>query len=228
MLSDGRYIPGVRVESASFSLTIPPLLNAATTAIGGGRTDIVAVVFSRSIQPDEDAALREAPFAGLERIGPDAYGVPELSLLPLDLWDPTLKTAAPAYPREGIELARREAKRAHVPESDFPVGCVVETDDGTLVPGVNVENQNWSRVLCAERNALGTLVSYGFGAPRAIYLSCLRDHGCTPCGACRQLISELAPQCTLWMDRGEDSPESSGPQDLLPGFFTGASIPRNA
>ena len=228
VLSDGRYIPGARVESASFSLTIPALLNAATTAIGGGRTDIVAVVLSRPINSDEHAALHEAPFDGLEKAAPDCYTVPGLSLSPSTRWDPTLSTEAPAKPIEGIAQARIAAERAHVPESDFPVGCVIETVDGTLLPGVNVENPNWSRVLCAERNALGTLVSYGFGRPRAMYLACLRDHRCTPCGACRQLISELAPQCTLWMDRGEDPPDSSEPHALLPGFFTGASIPRNA
>lgn len=229
VLSDGSWIPGVRVESASFSLTIPALLNAVTTALCGGRSDIAAVFLSRPVVPVERAAMQSAPLEQLAEVEPDFFShSSEAILSPLREWNPRLHAAFPNSPEDGIRMARLVAEKAFVPESNFPVGCVVETVDGMLIPGVNVEHSDWSRVLCAERNALGTVVSYGYGAPKSIYLSCLRDVKGTPCGACRQLMSELAPQSTLWMDRGDQSPESSDPLTLLPGSFTGTSIPKKS
>ena len=227
MLSDGYWIPGVRVESASFSLTIPPLLNAFTTAVAGGRFDLAAVFLSRAILPEEHAALQQPPFDQFSQVGPDSYILKNRPLPDLRAeWDATLKSKAPSTPEEGILLARLAAENAYVPESDFPVGCLLETTNGRLIPGVNVEHRDWSRVLCAERNALGTAVSYGLMHLQTLYLSCPHDLSGTPCGACRQLISELAPLSTLWMDRGENPPEQSNPPTMLPGSFTGTSIPK--
>lgn len=227
ILSDGCWIPGVRVESASFSLTISGLLNAVTTAFVGGRTDVSAVLLSRPLLPEEHLAMRYHPLDGLTQVGPDSYSEADRAFPVLRMeWDPRIPGDAPLRPEAGIYLARSAARNAYVPESDFPVGCVLETADGSLISGVNVEHRDWSRVLCAERNVLGTAVSYGFERTERLYLSCLRDSSGTPCGACRQLISELAPQSTLWMDRGEQPAEQSDPRTLLPGSFTGTSIPK--
>ena len=124
-----------------------------------------------------------------------------------------------------MALARRTAERAVVPESGFSVGCVLETSGG-LVPGVNVEHADWSRTLCAERGALGTAVSYGLGGFGRLFLSCVQDPKGTPCGACRQLLVELAPEAALWMDRGGAPPEAASPARLMPGSFTGDALGR--
>ncbi len=229
LLSDGSCVPGVRVESASFSLTIPAIMNAVAAAVSLGRSDVVALVQSRAFLPEEHAYLLGSPFDGLVRTAPDAYAAPEFELpAPTGILDPSVAVGATSRAEEGIRKARTAATKAYVPESGFPVGCVIETSTGAFVPGVNVENRDWTRVLCAERTALGSVMSYDLGSVKAVYLSCLKDPAGTPCGACRQLLSELAPQSTLWMDRGEGAPESSDPMRLLPGSFTGWSIKRTS
>lgn len=226
VLSDGALIPGARVESASFSLTIPELINAFSTAAALGLHDVVAVVSSCDFR-DEDTAFLAHTFAGsLDLIGAKIAVLPGASLPnPGDFLQPFLTIDSGMPP---MVAARRLADRAVVPQSDFPVACGAVMPDGRAVPGVNVEHTDWSRIICAERNALGTLISYGLGLPDSIYLTCPRDHGCTPCGACRQLLAELAPSVSIVMDRGEAPPLRSTPADLLPHFFSGRSVERRS
>ncbi len=87
-----------------------------------------------------------------------------------------------------------------------------------------MEHEDWTRILCAERNALGTAISYGLTGLHTMYLTCLCDPQGTPCGACRQLLTEQAPALVLWMDRGDAPPASATPEALLPGFFSGRTL----
>ncbi len=220
LLSDGSWIPGVRVESASFSLTIPPLQNAWTTAVALNRQDIVAVVFSKL--PDagtraflEGLAMPLIEAADLFVLDATRLPVPREPLVPFL----EMSEESPA----GIQLAREIAARALAPYSKFPVGCLLQLEDGRCIPGVNVEHPDWTRTLCAERNALGTALSYGVAPSswRALLLSCVSDARGTPCGACRQLLAEHRPDLPVWMDAGlENPPRFSRVDVLLPGFFT--------
>lgn len=226
LLSDGQWIPGVRVESASFSLTIPALLNAFSTAVALERTDVLAIVQSEPIRNTDEIYLESLYGPRTLRVAENAFLVEDISQLPdaRGPLDPFIPGSAPGSPVEGVEVVRQIAQRAHVPESSFPVGTVLIDHDGRMIPGVNVEHEDWSRILCAERNALGTAISYGIRDLRRLYLTCSRDHTCTPCGACRQLLAELAPQMTLFLDRGLEPPEETTPKELLPGFFSGNMI----
>ena len=236
LLSDRAWVPGARVESASFSLVIPPLVNAFTTAAAAGRTDVRVVALSRTSSSAERAYVAESPFGPFAQAAPDVWVREDEAAWPDPAsragqavgarLDPFLETEIPRTSEEGIALARRVAERAVVPQSGFPVGCVLETSGGRLIPGVNVEHADWSRTLCAERGALGTAVSYGLAGFGRLFLSCLRDPKGTPCGACRQLLVELAPEAALWMDRGPASPEAASPARLMPGSFTGDALPR--
>lgn len=226
VLSDGALIPGSRVESASFSLTIPELINAFSTAAALGRHDVVALVSSSDLR-DEDAAFLAHTFAGsFDLIGARIAVLPGAPLpKPGDFLEPFMAIDSGML---RMEAARRLTDRAVVPQSDFPVACVAMLPDGRALPGVNVEHADWSRIICAERNALGTLISYGLGLPESIYLTCSRDDGCTPCGACRQLLAELTPSIHIIMDRGDAGPLHSTPADLLPHFFSGRSVERRS
>ncbi len=229
LLSDGSWIPGVRVESASYSLEIPAVQNALSTLVALGRRDVVALALSRPFRPDDVAYLESFPDLRLVARGDDLLAADGPLPLPEDLpLSPFLAEPAPESREAGFALARRIAERAHVPESDFPVACVVETTSGRLIPGVNVEHPTWSRILCAERNALGTLRSYGIDDPVRMYLTCTRAPGCTPCGACRQLLAELTPEAELWMDAPEPEGRSARAADLLPAFFSGDALFRTA
>lgn len=228
VLSSGEWVPGVRVESASFPLTIGAAMNGITTAVALGRRDIVAVVASRPLQPYDGLYLEELGFADLSAAGPDVWIAPEarslesIEEMPLD----PVVSEQPGSVAAGVSASREVASRAFVPASSFLVGTLLEIEEGGLVPGVNVEHPDWGRILCAERNALGTAVSYGLSPAGALYLSCPSDPEGTPCGACRQLLLERASSSVIWMDRGTDAPERSSPASLLPGGFTGETLPR--
>lgn len=225
LLSDGAYVPGVRVENASFPLTIPPLLNAVTTASALGRTDIAAIAGSEPIVPSEIVYATELPENELHYwsdnalVDADADLLPEPgeALTPLISWEVSDPSAA-------IRAAADVAATSHPQESGFPVGCVLEIEPGRGIPGTNVEHADWTRILCAERNALGTAVSYGFNSLQALYLSCPDAPDATPCGACRQVLVELAPEAQVVMDRGNRSPETTETRALLPGYFSGSAL----
>ena len=226
LLSDGLWVPGVRVESASFSLTIPALLNAFTTAVAAGRPDVEAVVQSRPFEEGERAFIAHPPAGAFDLVAEDAFVIEDVVKLSEDygLLAPFLDAGPPETPEAGVRMAHEVAARAFIPASNFPVGCVLELTDGRLVPGVNVEHPDWLRILCAERNALGTAVSYGLSGFRNMYLSCPKDPLGSPCGACRQLLVEQASELSVWMDRGDAPPDSAAPDDLLPGSFTGRAL----
>lgn len=229
LLTDGTWVPGVRIESASFSLTLPALLNAYTTLVSAGRPDdLAAAVLSRPFRPEERTYLDALPLADgaqtTDRVWTvDARTADGALPQPTRRLDPTL-SAERATPAQGLAAARTVAARAHVPASGFPVGAVLESEDGSLLPGVNVEHPDWARILCAERNALGTAWSYGLTNPARLFLTCLKDAKGTPCGACRQLLAELTPEMTLWMDRHMNEADTALPTDLLPGSFRGDAL----
>jgi len=226
LLEDGTWIPGVRVESASFSLTIPALVNAYTTAVAyGHRSRVSALVLSRPLQRGEAAYVSDLPGGPWTALAPDVWVPGDDGSLPAPAHclDPALSHAADA-PESGIRAAREAAGHAHVPASDYPVGAVLELGDGRLFAGVNVEHPDWSRILCAERNVVGTAYSYGDRSVSSLFLTCTTDPEGTPCGACRQILAELTPDAALWMDRHRDAPENTDPSALLPGSFRGRAL----
>ena len=228
MLRDGAWIPGVRVESASFSLTLPAPLNAYTTAVTAGRaSDIVAIVMNRPLRPEDDVYLDALPHPSWTAMAPDVRIGSDMDTLPAPASDAPLSPdwgESVTSVEEGIEQARAVAERAHVPASSFPVGALLECADGTLIPGANVEHPDWSRILCAERCAIGTARSYDVQPGSRLFLTCLHAAKGTPCGACRQWIAELTPEAVLWMDRHQRPPTSARIETLLPGSFRGHAL----
>ncbi len=230
LLDSGEWVAGVRVETASFSLVIPAIINAFTTAEMIPSSEVVAGACSGDLQPADLAFLDDHHFGPFEAVGANAFVRAGLKEIPevTGAWNPYQPVDAPLSPADGIAWARRAAERAFVPESDFKVGCAIETADGKLLLGANIEHSDWSRVLCAERNALGTAASYGVTNIVNLYLTCSDDDGCSPCGACRQVIAELAPNARVWMDTGGTSFVETTPDELLPGYFTGTTLTRKA
>ena len=226
LLEDGSFIPGVRVENASFQLSISALLNAFTTAFSLGRKDISAVISSAPFSESELAYTSALPGYSWELVGSQL-----LLVAGAHLPEPTEAVEITKYvdqfdPQRGVELARTASHHALIPQSNFPVGCAIAFPSGEVITGANVEHSDWSQILCAERNALYTAISYGLGETKAIYVSCPKLPGGTPCGACRQVIVELAPHATVWMDLGSDDPASMKATELLPGHFSGDVLKR--
>jgi len=89
--------------------------------------------------------------------------------------------------------ARRAAERAYAPYSKFRVGAALLCEDGSLVTAGNVENRSYGMTICAERSAIVKALSEGKRTFVALAVSCPdADYPVSPCGACRQVISEFA------------------------------------
>lgn len=94
-----------------------------------------------------------------------------------------------------VEYAINAAKRAYAPYSHYAVGAVLRAMDGTLHTGCNVENASYPAGICAERTALVKAVSEGKQQFDVIVVA--SSNGGTPCGVCRQMLFEFAPDLTV-------------------------------
>lgn len=92
---------------------------------------------------------------------------------------------------ELLAAARGVRERAYAPYSDFHVGAAVETEEGAIIAGCNVENASYGLSICAERVALTRAVAEGHRAFRAIAVAGPEGADTTPCGACRQFMAEF-------------------------------------
>ncbi|HXF70756.1 MAG TPA: cytidine deaminase [Thermoflexus sp.] len=121
-----------------------------------------------------------------------------------------------------IELALRMRERAYAPYSGYRVGAALLSDSGQVFTGCNVENAVYPLGLCAERVAVFKAISEG--EHRFTVIAIATENGGTPCGACRQVLSEFAPDLRILLvdARGEVRetslrsllPEPFGPEDL--------------
>ncbi len=93
-----------------------------------------------------------------------------------------------------LALAREAAAKAYAPYSNFRVGCAVESVEGEVVTGANMENACYRLGICAEQSAL-TAAQHTFGLDKVARIAVVggtSDTVCTPCGGCRQAILEAA------------------------------------
>ena len=93
-----------------------------------------------------------------------------------------------------LEQARAAAAKAYAPYSKFQVGCAIESVDGEVVTGANMENACYRLGLCAEQSAL-TAAQHRFGLDKVARIAVVGGTDatvCTPCGGCRQAILEAA------------------------------------
>lgn len=90
-----------------------------------------------------------------------------------------------------VEAARTAADSAYAPYSEYPVGAALETADGTVFTGCNVEAITFSNTMHAEAVAVGSAVAAGHTEFSRIAVSSGGRDGVTPCGICRQTLAEF-------------------------------------
>ena len=90
-----------------------------------------------------------------------------------------------------VQAARQARERAHAPYSKFRVGAALETRDGLIVSGCNVENATYGLTICAERVAVVKAVSEGHHDFVRIAIVADTADPTPPCGACRQILWEF-------------------------------------
>jgi cytidine deaminase len=124
--------------------------------------------------------------------------------------------------RERLLAAARDVlARAYAPYSHFRVGAALLTDSGQVHRGCNVENLSYGLSCCAERSAIAVAVAAeGPGVRlRAVAVATDPDVPCSPCGACRQVISEFGPEAVV-LYRGPVGPTARVISELLPDAFS--------
>jgi cytidine deaminase len=91
-----------------------------------------------------------------------------------------------------LDAARAARLQAHAPFSGFRVGAALETADGQVITGCNIENATYGLTICAERVAVFKAMSEGHRSFRRIAIVADTEAPTPPCGACRQILWEFA------------------------------------
>ena len=120
--------------------------------------------------------------------------------------------------RELVKLANEVRERAYAPYSGFKVGAALLCADGTVFTGVNIENASFGPTICAERTAMFKAISEGHRDFVKIAVTCDRAY-CQPCGVCRQVMIEHAPDLEVLMGSLDGSFKRTTIRELLPEAF---------
>lgn len=126
--------------------------------------------------------------------------------------------------QELVEQAFTMLRYSYVPYSSFPVGAALECSDGSVYTGCNVENSAYGSSLCAERTALVKAVSEGKRSFTRLSVVASSADYCWPCGACRQMLYEFAPDLKILVARGDHQFVETTLSDLLPHGFGPQSL----
>ena len=122
--------------------------------------------------------------------------------------------------RNMLAVAEQAAAVAYAPYSGARVGATLLAADGRFFTGCNVENASYGLTICAERAAVCKAVSEGARKFRRMAVYVYADHVFTPCGACRQVLHEFAPDLTLVLSCATGETREATLSDLLPQAFT--------
>lgn len=128
---------------------------------------------------------------------------------------------------EIVALAIEARKYSYSPYSKFAVGAALICKDGSVFLGANVENASYPLCMCAERNALYNAMMNGKERDDFIALAVVADtkDPCSPCGACRQVISELFPrEAPIYLANLKGDIAQTSIDELLPFAFDDSDL----
>lgn len=125
-----------------------------------------------------------------------------------------------------IRSAKSAQQNAHAPYSGFKVGAAILTANGKIHGGCNVETSSYSLTICAERTALFKAVSEGDKKFRAIAVVSSADELTPPCGACRQVLWDLAGNIDVVLSSSKRT-RVVKLKSLLPNAFDSKMLPRS-
>ncbi|MBI1808039.1 MAG: cytidine deaminase [Ignavibacteria bacterium] len=123
-----------------------------------------------------------------------------------------------------IKAANKAKQRSHSPYSKFRVGAAIVTRSGRIFTGCNIENSSLSLTMCAERTAISKAISEGQRQFTAIAIASDAKDFITPCGACRQVLMDLAGNINVVMTDGDGRSKTARMTELLPMPFTNAVL----
>jgi cytidine deaminase len=118
--------------------------------------------------------------------------------------------------RRLLDAARAVRKNAHAAFSHFQVGAALETADGKIITGCNVENATYGLTVCAERVAVFKAISEGDRQFRRVAIVADTQDPTPPCGACRQILWEFGGDLEVILGNLEEQKAIHQLKDLLP------------
>lgn len=116
------------------------------------------------------------------------------------------------------QIADETKEKAYSPYSNIKVGAALMTEDGKVFTGVNVENSSFGATICAERSAAVAAVSAGYRNFSKIAVSGTMQ-SCTPCGICRQFLSEFSKDMIVVYKNPDGILCSKALNEFLPDSF---------
>lgn len=120
--------------------------------------------------------------------------------------------------RDALISAACQVRRfAYAPYSNYKVGAAVLVENGRVFTGVNVENASYGLTICAERAAVFNAVSAG--QQRILAVAVCTENAGSPCGACRQVLTEFGGDIPVWMTSPRGETRQSTTFSLLPAHF---------
>jgi len=143
--------------------------------------------------------------------------------------EPKRKKVSVALLDELVQQAKAVRDEAYAPYSKYRVGAAIATKKGTIFIGCNVENASYGATICAERGAIMQMIAAGEKDPIACAVVTGDELGASPCGICRQVLSEFARDMPVVLV-GLGSREGEVGRvvqlaDLLPHAFDKSSLP---
>lgn len=206
---NGNHYPGVRVENLSYPLSITAIQSALYSCQASGAVPEV-MVFPHEQTSADLISFWKKEYKLEVRIDPD------MDIRPVKLTESLSMN-------EILPKLYELCKNAVIPNSSFPVSCLIETEKG-FMPGVNIENSNWELGLCAERVALASACAHGLNSLESIHILAPKSDYVSPCGGCRQVLIEHLPQKRVYLYQNETESMSVTTSQLLPYHFKGDTL----
>jgi cytidine deaminase len=204
----GMHYPGVRVENISFPLSISAVQAAICSCLANG--DLPASVYQLSSEPELFSHWVDEFELNVFTSEPDTD----------DFFDPLIEP--PGNIRTALKKLTQKSVTTH---SGFPVSALLNVGVG-YIEGVNIETKIWSLGLCAERVAIARAVAAGYTDFQSIHVYAPKGDFCSPCGACRQVLSEFMPNSVAELHHGDGTLSKHNVAQLLPFGFTTSSLKR--
>jgi len=120
---------------------------------------------------------------------------------------------------ELVEAAKAARENSYAPFSDFRVGAALETEDGDIIAGCNVESASYRLTVCAERVAIWKAISEGKHQIKNIAVVADTEELTPPCGVCRQIIWEFGGNVPVTLANLNGKRETVEMKELLPRAF---------
>ncbi len=197
--SDDILYPGVRIENASYPLSITPEQIAISSCLAAGARP---VILTYEKKPEMKPVFWQDEFKiniSIEEKFPGHT-----------LYSPDCKINSNTR-----ETLTELLNLAVIPNSSFPVSALLFSGEN-VIPGVNVEFSEWSYGLCAERLAIGRAVTAGIRAFDKLSLHVPKSDFASPCGGCRQVICEWMQEQFIELYHGDGTRSTYHARELLP------------